>query len=336
MLSLAAAARGFDVHVYDPDPDPPAGRVSARTITAAYEDLEAVAAFAREVDVVTWEFENVPVETVRAAEAVGALVRPGPGALEVAQDRLSEKAFLRSCGFETAPFARVDDEESLVAALAEVGAPAVLKTRRFGYDGKGQAWIRDPSEAGAAWAAIGARPAILEGAMAFEREVSLVAARSADGAFAAYDLTENRHEGGILAVSSVPASAAAEVETRAVLLVRGLMDRLGYVGVLAVEFFVMPDGRLAANEIAPRVHNSGHWTADACVVGQFEQHIRAVAGWPLGETRRLFAQVEMRNLLGADAADWTRWVREPAARLHLYGKREARPGRKMGHVTLLR
>lgn len=334
MMALAAAELGFDVHILSPEQDAVAGRVAARTIVAAYEDEAALAAFAAGVDVVTFEFENVPARTAELLAASGKPVRPGPRALAVAQDRLIEKTAFRDLGIGTAPFAAVNSEADLAAALRTIGAPAILKTRRLGYDGKGQVRIKDAREAAAAFAEIASAPAILEAMMAFEREVSVVAARGLDGAFAAYDLCENTHRDGILDRTRVPARASEALAQRAIGAAKALMESLGYVGVLAVEFFAMPNGDLLANEFAPRVHNSGHWTADACVTGQFEQHIRAIAGWPLGDVRRL-ADVEMINLIGADADGWAAHAADPSARVHLYGKRETRAGRKMGHVTRL-
>ncbi|MBU6372336.1 MAG: 5-(carboxyamino)imidazole ribonucleotide synthase [Alphaproteobacteria bacterium] len=334
MLALAAAELGFDVHVFTPEDDSPAARVAARCTRAAYDDTAALAAFARAVDVVTFEFENVPAATVEALVAAGAVVRPGARALAVAQDRLLEKAFLTEAGAPTVAHRRIDGPDDIPAALGALGAPALLKTRRLGYDGKGQAWVRSPADAATAWASIGAAPAILEAAARFEREISVIAARGADGAIAVYDVCENRHADGILAETRVPAQAPSATTAAAVAATRAVLAALDYVGVLAIEFFVMPDGAVLANEMAPRVHNSGHWTQDACIACQFENQIRAVAGWPLGDVTR-FADVRMLNLIGDAAADWRAHAATPGAAVHLYGKREARPGRKMGHVTLL-
>ena len=333
MLAIAAARMGLRARLYDPAPDPPAAHV-APVVTAAWDDAEALAAFAASVDVVTLEFENVPVAALEAL-ATRAPVRPGARALAVAQDRVAEKRFLRAAGVETAPFAPVDDAASLAAALAEIGTPAILKTRRLGYDGKGQSRIARPEDAAAALAALNGAPAILEGVAPFVREVSVVAARGLDGRVAAFDPGENVHEGGVLRRTGVPAAIDAETAARAREIAATILDRLDYVGVMGVELFHMADGRLLANEIAPRVHNTGHWTIEACAVDQFAQHVRAVCGWPLGDPRR-HADAEMENLIGDEAADWARLAAEPGAALHLYGKAEARPGRKMGHVTRLR
>lgn len=330
MLAIAAARMGLRTRLYDPAPDAPAAHVAPVT-QAAWDDREALARFAASVDVVTLEFENVPVETVAFLETL-VPVRPGARALAVAQDRLDEKRFLNAAGAATAAFAPVDDAASLDAALAALGLPAILKTRRMGYDGKGQARIARPGDAPAALAAMGGAPAILEAVAPFVREISVVAARGADGAFAAYDPGENVHEGGILRRTTVPAAIDAATAARAQALARRVLDGLAYVGVMGVEMFHMPGGDLLVNEVAPRVHNTGHWTIEACAVDQFAQHVRAVCLWPLGEPRR-HADAEMTNLIGDEAGAWARLAAEPGLALHLYGKAEARPGRKMGHVT---
>jgi 5-(carboxyamino)imidazole ribonucleotide synthase len=335
MLAMAAAELGFDVHIYTPEADSPAARVSARATIAAYDDPEALAAFAADVAVVTTEFENVPAATAEILIASGAVVHPNPRALALAQDRVAEKQLFASLGVETAPFAIVDTQGDLTAALNTIGAPSILKTRRLGYDGKGQARIASPADADAAFASIGSAPAILEGFCAFEREVSVVAVRGVDGAFAAYDLVENIHRDGILARTIAPATCSDDIAHAAKAMTKRLADALNYVGVITLELFVMPDGALLANEMAPRVHNSGHWTMDACAASQFEQHIRAIAGWPLASTLRL-CDAEMDNLIGADAEAWALRAADPNTRLHLYGKRDALPGRKMGHVTRLK
>lgn len=335
MLATAAAELGFDVRIYTDELDSPASRVARETIVGSYQDFALLKEFASSVDVVTSEFENVPATTADAMRAAGVLVRPDPAALAMAQDRFEEKTFLNKLGVETAPFAAVTTRRELDAALDQLGIPAILKTRRLGYDGKGQARIMRKEDADIAFAAMMGQPAVLEAFCAFEREVSIVAARGADGAFAAYDLTENEHRNGILHRSAVPARCGADVGVRAQAMTHLVMQALDYVGVLTIEFFVMPDGRLLANEMASRVHNSGHWTMDACRTGQFEQHIRAVAGWPLGSPERLL-DAEMINLIGEDAHQWRKLAADPDARVHLYGKREARAGRKMGHVTRLK
>jgi len=334
MLALAGARLGLDVAIYSDEPDSPAARVASWSVTAAYDDADALAAFAKRCRLITYEFENVPAQTAQRLQAAGAVVRPGPQALETSQDRLLEKQFLHSLGAATAPFAAVQDAASLEAAIAAVGLPAILKTRRLGYDGKGQARLTRPEDAEAALAAMRGAPCILEGFVRFTREVSIVAARGLDGAMAFYDLAENRHEGGVLAISRAPAASREPTVTEARAIARRLAERLDYVGVFAIEFFELEDGALLANEWAPRVHNSGHWTPDACATGQFEQQVRAVCGWPLGDPTRLH-DVEMRNLLGEAAEDWDRLAADPTARLWLYGKRESRAGRKMGHVNRL-
>ena len=333
MLAVAAARLGLRTHVYDPDPQAPAGHVCERLHTGAWDDADALRRFADGVTVITFEFENIPTGTLDLLETLRP-VRPGRRALEISQDRLIEKAFLRDLGLTTAPYAAVDNSENLAAALAGVGTPAILKTRRLGYDGKGQARISTPGDAGAALDAMAGAPAILEGFVTFEREVSVIAARGLAGAVAAFDPGENLHDGGILRRTRVPATLAPAQRTDAVLLAGRILTALDYVGVIGVELFVTPAG-LVVNEIAPRVHNSGHWTQQGCTVDQFEQHIRAVAGWPLGDPAR-HADVEMENLIGADIERVPDLLREPHAALHFYGKAEARPGRKMGHVNRIR
>ena len=335
MLALAAARLGFDVHIFTDEADSPAARVAAKTSVAAYDDEAVLRAFASHVGVVTMEFENVPALTANILADAGAIVRPGASALATAQDRVLEKTFLNAASVTTTPFAAIGCEADLQRALDTIGAPAILKTRRMGYDGKGQARIARVEDAAAAFDLIGRQPAILEALAPFEREVSVIAARGLDGEFAAFDVCENVHELGILHVTRVPSAVSASVAHEAVASVRRVAEALDYVGVLCVEFFVLPDGRLLANEIAPRVHNSGHWTEAACLTSQFEQQIRAVAGWRLGPTTR-FADVEMTNLIGAEAAQWAALAADPDVRLHLYGKRDVRDGRKMGHVTKLK
>lgn len=336
MIALSCAQLGLRTHILCPEADSPAFQVSDGHICAAYDDESALAELARISDVVTYEFENVPRATAEFLSA-RVPVRPGAHALAVSQDRLLEKTFVRDLGIETAPFAPVDSLADLEAAVALLGLPAVLKTRRFGYDGKGQVTLRDGADLAAAWDAIGRQSAILEGFVSFRREVSVIAARREDGAFAAFDVTENVHRNHILHTSTVPAAISAETAKAARGIACRLAGALEYVGVFAVELFVAECGLgewLVVNEIAPRVHNSGHWTMDAAATSQFEQHVRAVAGWPLGDTR-LTGPVEMLNLIGDDVNDWHRHLADPASRLHLYGKAEARPGRKMGHVNRL-
>lgn len=334
MLATAAAQLGFDVCIFTDEQDSPASRVCARTIEAGYDDRAALAEFARGVDVVTTEFENVPAATAETLIAAGAIVRPDPRALAVAQDRVDEKSFFNAHGTATPPFAAISSQADLDAAIAKIGAPAILKTRRLGYDGRGQIRIKTPEDAKGAYEKLGA-PGILEGFCAFEREVSIIAARGVDGDIATYELCENEHANGILSRTTLPARVRSQAIEQADRAARLLLHALDYVGVLTVEFFVMADGALVANEMAPRVHNSGHWTIEGALTSQFEQHIRAVAGWPLGPTTRI-ADIEMLNLIGEDAHEWAKLAADPEVRLHLYGKRDARSGRKMGHVTKLR
>ncbi|OYY82088.1 MAG: 5-(carboxyamino)imidazole ribonucleotide synthase [Rhizobiales bacterium 35-66-30] len=337
MIALSAAQLGLKTHILCPDQDSPAFQVAGGHICAAYDDEAALAELARVSDVVTYEFENVPLATAQFLER-HVPVRPGAKALAITQDRLLEKTFVRGLGIETAPFAAVDDFAGLEAAVATIGLPAVLKTRRFGYDGKGQVTIRPGDDLDAAWHAIGAQSAILEGFVTFAREVSVIAARCMDDAFAAYDVTENVHRDHILHTSTVPAAVSRQASDHAHAIACKIAGALSYVGVFAVELFissVASGERVIVNEIAPRVHNSGHWTQDGAVTSQFEQHVRAIAGWPLGDPARLGA-VQMINLIGADAHDWAKILAEPGAHLHLYGKDEARAGRKMGHVNRLR
>ncbi|MCB8822380.1 5-(carboxyamino)imidazole ribonucleotide synthase [Microvirga rosea] len=334
MMAMAAAELGLRTHVYAPERDSPAFDVAAEHTVAAYEDEAALVRFAKAVDVVTYEFENVPAATA-ATLAAHALLAPNARALAVSQDRLTEKTFMAELGIATAPFAAVASEADLIAALERIGRPAVLKTRRFGYDGKGQVMVRPDTDPAEAFAAIGQAPAILEGFVPFEREVSVIAARTAAGGFAAYDLCANEHRHHILATTRIPAGVSRRTEEAAFDIAKAIADALDYVGILAVELFLVTteDGeRLVVNEIAPRVHNSGHWTLGGAVTSQFEQHVRAICGWPLGATTRL-GRVEMQNLIGDDVEAWERILAESGAHLHLYGKAQARPGRKMGHVT---
>ena len=330
MLALAAAPLGLKCHIFAPEINSPAFQVSAAHMIADYADEGAMLEFAAEVDVVTYEFENVPVSAVEFLEKLKP-VRPGSKALQVAQDRLKEKNLARALGAMTASFAPVDSLEELKAAAKDVGLPAILKTVRFGYDGKGQAKLLSADDIEPAWEAMKGAPSILESFVDFDKEISVICARGVDGAFAAYEPTENVHSNHILHTSTVPAMIDDMLTIEAVYLAQRMAETLDYVGVMAVEFFVGA-GTLYVNEIAPRVHNSGHWTMDGCVVSQFEQHIRAVAGWPLGATTR-HSDVVMTNLLGEDASGWERLADEPNLGLHLYGKAESRPARKMGHYN---
>ena len=330
MLAVAASRLGLRTHVYDPAPSPPAGDVAHALTTAGWDDHAALTAFAGSVDVVTYEFENIPTAALDVIEALRP-IRPNRRALAISQDRITEKAFLTGIGLTTAPHAPVASMADLVAAIDRIGTPAILKTTRLGYDGKGQARLASPADAGAALAAMGGAEAVLEGFVAFDREVSVIAARGLSAEIAAFDPGENVHREGILRTTTVPARLTPAQQSDAVLIAARILNALDYVGVLGVELFVTPQG-LLVNEIAPRVHNSGHWTQNGCAVDQFEQHIRAVAGWPLGDGAR-HADVVMENLIGDDIARVPAIAREPGAGLHLYGKPEARAGRKMGHVN---
>jgi 5-(carboxyamino)imidazole ribonucleotide synthase len=332
MLALAAAQLGLKCHIYAPAGDNPAFDVSAAHTVAAYEDRSALKAFAGTVDVVTYEFENVPVETVAYLETLVA-VRPGSKALGVAQDRLKEKRLARDLGAMTADFAGVNSLEELKSVITQLGTPGILKTTRLGYDGKGQAKISGPGDHEAAWAEMKNQSAIYESFVNFRCEVSVIVARGADGKMACFDVTENLHRNHVLYTSTVPARISPELQAEAVFVAQRMVEALDYVGVMGVELFV-GDDVLYVNEIAPRVHNSGHWTMDACAVSQFEQHIRAVAGWPLGSTRR-HSNVVMTNLLGDDVNPWQELAAEPGLALHLYGKAAVRAGRKMGHYNRL-
>jgi 5-(carboxyamino)imidazole ribonucleotide synthase len=335
MLSMAAAQLGYRSHIYAPEPSGPAADVSAKWVQGAYDDAASLAAFARDVSVVTFEFENIePAPLDAMARAVP--MHPSPHALAIGQDRCAEKRFAASCGGRTADWAEVADRADLDAAIAKVGAPAILKTVRFGYDGKGQARIKTREDADAAWDALGAAaPLILEVHVAFDHEFSLIIARDQAGSIAFWDAPENVHKAGILATSTVPACEAVRIQVPAArALARRIAEKLDYVGVFAIEFFASADGPVF-NEMAPRVHNSGHWTIEGAVTSQFENHIRAIVGLPLGSTRLVGKGAEMRNLIGDDIDQWRDLASEPGARLHFYGKHDARPGRKMGHVTKL-
>jgi 5-(carboxyamino)imidazole ribonucleotide synthase len=329
MLSVAASRLGYKTHIYEPSAAP-AGDVAARVTQGAYDDLDALARFAASVDLITYEFENIPADALDVLSATTPL-SPSRRALEVSQDRLTEKNFLTDIGLTTAPFAAVDSAEDLAKAVDQIGTPAILKTRRFGYDGKGQARIMTPDDAPQALSDMTGAPAILEGFIDFSREISVIAARGRDGSISCYDPGENVHENGILATTTVPAAIPPSLRSDAVLLAARILNALDYVGVMGVELFVTPQG-LVVNEIAPRVHNSGHWTQAGCAVDQFEQHIRAVTGWPLGDGKR-HANVVMENLIGDAINRAPQLAAQPGTQIHLYGKAETRPGRKMGHVN---
>jgi 5-(carboxyamino)imidazole ribonucleotide synthase len=334
MLALAAARLGLKSHIYSDEPNAPAFDVAAACTVGSFDDERVLADFAASVDVVTCEFENVPARALEIA-AKQAPVHPPAKSFAVAQDRLVEKNFVRGLGIEVADFADVHDEASLRGALADVGVPAILKTRRFGYDGKGQALVRSKTEAEAALQELGGRPAVIERLVAFEREISVIVVRAADGEMSFYDPVENVHQDGILAISRVPARIHDDDAAEAREIAGRIAEAVGHVGVLCVEMFQRDSEtpRLLVNEIAPRVHNSGHWTIDACLVSQFENHVRAIAGWPIGPTGR-HSDALMTNLIGDDAERWRELAAEDVA-VHLYGKAEARPGRKMGHITRL-
>ncbi|SSC71916.1 unnamed protein product [Ciceribacter sp. T2.26MG-112.2] len=334
MLAMAAARLNFRTVILEPQADCPAAQVANSQITAPYGDPVALAELAAACDIVTYEFENVPVEAA-ATLARNVPVFPPPRALEVAQDRLTEKRFLNDCGIPTARFHAVDNQADLEQALADFGGQGVLKTRRLGYDGKGQRVFRSLADrAEGAFAELGNVPLILESFVPFEREISIIAARAIDGTVRAYDPAENVHRNGILDTSTLPARIGEATASAARESAEKLLAALDYVGVVGIEFFVLPDGSLVANEIAPRVHNSGHWTEAACAISQFEQHIRAIAGLPLGDPSR-HSDCVMTNLIGDDLDDVPAWLAKSGVLVHLYGKTEARPGRKMGHVTEL-
>jgi 5-(carboxyamino)imidazole ribonucleotide synthase len=330
MLAIAAAQLGYKCHVLDPDEDGPASQVADRFTRAAYDDIAALRKFAAEVDVATYEFENLPVAPL---DVLGDKLRPSTRSLAIAQDRAREKAFIEGCGARVAAWRAVSSLDEVRAAVADFGTPVVLKTRRYGYDGKGQAWIRSAGDAEAAWRAIGEEPAVAEKGVEFFAEFSVVIARWADGRHALWDSPENEHGEGILRRSTVPCSDAvalhvAEAREAAI----GLAEALGHIGVLTVEFFASGDGPVV-NEIAPRVHNSGHWTIEGAVTSQFEQHVRAVCDLPPGPTDLIGKGAIMDNLIGNDVERWPELVAEGGLHVHIYGKGDARPGRKMGHVT---
>lgn len=334
MSALAAAEFGYRVHVFAPEPDAPGMQVAAARTVAPYEDAAALAAFAAAVDVVTFEFENVPAAALAALEG-RAPCRPGLRALRICQDRALEKAFLAEAGVPVAPWRLVEDEAGLAAAIAAIGLPAVLKTTRLGYDGRGQAVLRRPEDAAPAFAHLAPRPLVLEAFVPFAAEVSAIAARGTDGAVAVFDVVENRHRRHILDVSLAPARIPPTVAAAAQTHAMRVAAALDLVGIAALEMFLLPDGSLLGNEIAPRPHNSGHWTIEACQASQFEQHVRAVAGLPLAAALRHHDAV-MRNLIGAEGmAAWPGALAQPGVSLHIYGKAAARDGRKMGHLTRL-
>jgi len=338
MAALAAAALGYRVHVFCPEKDAPAAQVTPLLTQAAYDDAEALAAFAAAVDVITYEFENVPAA---AADILAALrpVRPGPDVLRVCQNRLREKDFLRSIGVPTTRFAEVTGIEALTRVVRDLGRPCVLKTAEMGYDGKGQVLVRTGTDLAEAWAQMsggkaGAVQGIVEAFVDFRLEISVIVARGLDGGIQTWVPVENQHSNHILDQTIVPARISEKASQKAEAIARHTAEEIGLVGVLAIEMFVTAEDEILVNELAPRPHNSGHWTIDACITSQFEQQVRAVCGLPLGSTERLCDAV-MKNLLGDDVERWRGILSDPSAKLHLYGKTEARPGRKMGHVTKL-
>jgi 5-(carboxyamino)imidazole ribonucleotide synthase len=334
MLAQSAASLGLKTHIFCPDPSSPSFDVCSTYTIAPYEDVDALDRFASSVSVITYEFENVPGPTAAHLDAK-VPVRPGVRALQVAQDRLSEKQFLSGAGVAIADFAEINSQNDLEDALKKFNGIGVLKTRRFGYDGKGQLMIREPNDVPGAFDKIGAVPAVLEDLISFECEVSVIVARDLDGTCASYDIARNHHENHILKTSTVPAGVSAATLDTARIMAEQIVTGLDYVGVMGVEMFLVraTNGeKLLVNEIAPRVHNSGHWTQDACLTSQFDQHIHAVAGWPLGAAAR-HSDVVMENLIGSEAEDWEKILKDPSAKLHLYGKTEIRDGRKMGHVN---
>ena len=330
MLAVAAARLGFKTHIYEPGANPPAADTAHRVTTAGYDDTAALTAFAQSVDVITYEFENVPTAALDLLEAQRP-IRPNRRALAISQERIAEKTFLTDLGLTTAPFAAVTSATDLDAAIAKIGLPAILKTTRLGYDGKGQARLQSAEDAAPALAVMQGAEAVLEGFIDFSHEVSVIAARGLDGSVACYDPGENVHRDGILHTTTLPARLTPTQRTDAILLAARILNALDYVGVMGVELFVTKTG-LIVNEIAPRVHNSGHWTQNGCMVDQFEQHIRAIAGWPLGDGGR-YADVVMENLIGDDILRVPALARQKNTAIHLYGKAESRAGRKMGHVN---
>ena len=332
MLSMAAAQLGYRCHIYAPEVSGPAADVSAKWVQGDYGDAGSLLAFANDVSVVTFEFENIEPASLKPLIAAKPLYPPLK-ALEIGQDRIAEKCFATEQGGRTAAWAPVSNRGELDVAIAKIGTPSILKTVRFGYDGKGQARLKSPSDADSAWETIGGNPAILEAMVSFDHEFSLIVARDQNGSVLFWDAPENVHKDGILATSVVPASDIVRQQVPAArALARKIAERLDYVGVFAIEFFASPDGPIF-NEMAPRVHNSGHWTIEGAATSQFENHIRAVVGLPLGATGLRGSEIEMLNLIGHDADNWLALASDPGAHLHLYGKHEARPGRKMGHIT---
>ena len=333
MTAVAAAELGFKTHIFTPEQNSPASEVAAKTIVASYDDASALKKFADNVDVITFEFENVPAASVKILAELKP-VRPGWQCLEIAQDRIREKNFAESLSIKTAPWAGVNNADELAAAIKTIGTPAILKTTQLGYDGKGQVRINSGDDTAKAWAELGTDAAILEGFVDFQLEVSVICARGADGTMKTFDVVQNHHINGILDTTTAPANISDELSARAIETAEKMATKMDIVGLLAVEMFVTKNGDILINEMAPRPHNSGHWTQDGCTTSQFEQFVRAVCGLSLGSPER-HSDAVMKNLIGSDADDWEKIISEPENKLHLYGKRDARPGRKMGHVNRL-
>lgn len=332
MMAIAAAQLGYRCHIYDPHRRPCAAEVAAEFTSASFDDESALARFADACDVVTYEFENLPVGPLGV---LGDKLLPGTRSLAVAQDRADEKRFLEAVGARVAPWREIDGSDDICAAIDALGAPVLIKTRRLGYDGKGQVWVHDKGEAAAAWESMAGQPSVAEARIAFTAEFSLILARNASGGTSIFPLTRNRHDGGILRTSIVPAGSEIDDHYAAAAKIAcAIAEKLGHIGVLTVEYFATPEGAIV-NEIAPRVHNSGHWTIEGANTSQFEQHVRAICGLPLGDPGLVARGATMINLIGPDLDRWPDHAAEPGAHLHIYGKGEARPGRKMGHVTRL-
>ena len=330
MLAIAASKLGFKTHIYEPGKNPPASQVANKVTTAAYEDTNALIMFANEVDVITFEFENIPETALNTLETTREVL-PARNALATSQDRITEKKFLEKLGLKVAPYANINTQTDLLSALATVGAPSIMKTRRFGYDGKGQVRLKEVDDGYTAWEELGKTPCVLEGLIDFKKEVSVIGARNQSGEVVCFDPGENIHKNGILHTTNVPADITSSQRMDAVLLTGKILNALDYVGVMGIELFVTAD-ELLINEIAPRVHNSGHWTQNGCVIDQFEQHIRAISGWHLGNGKR-HSNVLMTNLIGAEVLEADTLSKDTSIGIHLYGKEIVKPGRKMGHIN---
>ncbi|MBL4739999.1 MAG: 5-(carboxyamino)imidazole ribonucleotide synthase [Sneathiella sp.] len=333
MMAIAAAELGYKTHIFGQDKDGPAAQICTTMTVASYDDKKALKKFADSVDAVTLEFENIPLETLRFLEPL-VPVRPGQKVLQITQDRNLEKNFINKIGIPTAPFFNVESLDDLKEAIETIGTPSILKTRRFGYDGKGQFKLITATQAELAWSEIGEQDAVLEGFIPFELEISVIVARGINGDIETYIPVENRHKNHILDITLAPADVETSISDQAIEMARTIAEEIELVGLMAVEMFVLTDGTLLVNELAPRPHNSGHWTIEGCSTSQFKQSIRAAAGLPLASAER-HSNAVMRNLIGEDASFWQDILSHPEMSLHLYGKAESRPGRKMGHVTRL-